>query len=112
MNGEVYAHSGDSSCFVQRQQKRTHVISASLHIKRYYSALLLFSNRVAGQSDTEFFENLAVHFAKHYRRVHLATIKFGELLKGATAVVVRGAKQGECHKHFVGVEAWIASVEE
>ena len=44
--------------------------------------------------------------------MYLATVKVGELLKGAAAAVVRSAEQRESYEDFVGVEAGIASVEE
>lgn len=56
------------------------------------STCLLFFYRVAGESDTEFLKDFSVDLAEHHRGVHLATIELGELLKGATAVVVGSAE--------------------
>lgn len=64
----------------------------AFNLRMLTSTCLLFSNRVAGESDTEFLKDFSVYLAEHHCGVHLAIIELGELLKGATAVVVGSAE--------------------
>ena len=68
-----------------------------------------FLCRVAGEADTEFFENLVVDFAKHYCGVYLAAVSLGQAFKRASAVAVVGAEHGECYKHLVGMQSRIVA---
>ena len=49
---------------------------------------LVFLDRIAGESYSEFLEYLSVYFAEHDCRVHLASVKLWKLFKRHSAVVV------------------------
>ena len=71
----------------------------------------VFSHGLGGETDAEFLEDLAVHFAGHDGGVHLAAVEHGQAVKGAAAVVVQQAEDGERDQHLVGVQARVAAVQ-
>ena len=54
-------------------------------------SLTLFGG-VAGETYTELLEYLLVYFAKHYRRVHLASAQFRKFLERTAAESIMGAE--------------------
>jgi hypothetical protein len=52
----------------------------------------VFADRLAGESDAKFLEDLVIHFAGHDGGVHLTAVEEGEAVEGAAAVVVEEAQ--------------------
>ena len=48
----------------------------------------VFSHGLGGETDAEFLEDLAVHFAGHDGGVHLAAVEEGKAVEGAAVIML------------------------
>lgn len=73
--------------------------------------ILFLLHRVAGQTTTEFLEDLSVYFREHHRGMDLTIAQFRQLLKRLTAILVVSGEYAEGHEHLVGMQTGILATQ-
>ena len=66
---------------------------------------------VAGQTATQFLEDLTIHFREHHRGMYLTVAQFRQLFQGFAAVIVVGGIDTEGNQYLIGMQPGILGPE-
>ena len=65
--------------------------------------LLYLLYRIAGEAYAQLVEDFVVDLAEHYRRVHLTTLQFRELVECLATIIIVVAQERERNQHLISV---------